>query len=112
MTTFSAYQTQAHTTSRNTQIGHSDTIAYAALGLAGEAGETANKIKKIYRDHAGRVTPEMKGDLIKELGGVLWYVAELATQLDLDLDAIAQINLAELASRQARGVITGNGDNR
>lgn len=90
----------------------SSRIIYPALGLAGEAGEVANKIKKVLRDHQGNVPEEMKQDLKKELGDVLWYVAALATDLHLDLDEIAEENLQKLESRQERGVLGGSGDNR
>ena len=87
-------------------------LAYPALGLAGEAGEVAEHAKKAIRDDRGEVTPERRAALTKELGDVLWYVAQLASELELDLDEIAQINLEKLLSRQARGVLSGSGDDR
>jgi NTP pyrophosphatase (non-canonical NTP hydrolase) len=87
-------------------------LSYPALGLAGEAGEVAEHAKKVIRDDAGEVTPERKAALAKELGDVLWYVAQIATELDLDLDAIAAGNLDKLLSRQRRGVLSGSGDDR
>lgn len=87
-------------------------VIYPALGLAGEAGEVANKIKKIYRDDGGVITPERRAQVSKELGGNLWYIAVLAADLGLSLDEIAQQNLLELAGRKEHGVIHGDGDNR
>jgi len=87
-------------------------LAYPALGLAGEAGEVAEHAKKAIRDDGGEVSPERRAAMAKELGDVLWYVAQLATELDLDLDQIAQANLDKLLSRQQRGVLGGDGDDR
>lgn len=85
---------------------------YPALGLGGEVGEVLNKVKKIMRDHGGKITDEFRADLKKELGDVLWYVAALATELDLDLSDIAQDNIDKLTSRKERGVLSGSGDDR
>jgi NTP pyrophosphatase (non-canonical NTP hydrolase) len=87
-------------------------FAYPALGLAGEAGEVADKLKKVIRDNEGILTDPVRDSVAKELGDVLWYVAVLASELDYDLEAIAENNLAKLASRQQRGVLSGSGDNR
>ena len=78
---------------------------YASLGLAGEAGEFANKIKKVLRDTNGEISDELLKDLSKELGDVLWYVATCATELDLHFDNIAKDNIAKLFDRKERGVI-------
>jgi NTP pyrophosphatase (non-canonical NTP hydrolase) len=87
-------------------------LAYPALGLAGEAGEVAEHAKKAIRDDGGAVLPERREALAKELGDVLWYVAQLASELELDLDEIAADNLEKLLSRQRRGVLSGSGDDR
>lgn len=87
-------------------------LRYAALGLAGEAGEVANTVKKIYRDNRGVLTHEIREKLKKELGDCLWYIQDAATILDLSLKDIAQANLAKLKSRQERGMIEGSGDDR
>jgi NTP pyrophosphatase (non-canonical NTP hydrolase) len=87
-------------------------LAYPALGLAGEAGEVAEHAKKAIRDDAGAVSPARREQMAKELGDVLWYVAQLASELELDLDAVAQANLDKLLSRQRRGVLSGSGDDR
>lgn len=85
---------------------------YPALKLAGEAGEVAEKIGKIIRDEGGVIGPHRSVELAKELGDVLWYVANLAADLGFDLEQIGQMNLDKLESRALRGVITGSGDNR
>ncbi len=87
-------------------------LAYPALGLCGEAGEVAEKVKKMVRDDDGVLTEERRAALSKELGDVLWYVAQVATEAGLDLDAVAQQNLAKLASRAERGALGGSGDDR
>jgi NTP pyrophosphatase (non-canonical NTP hydrolase) len=87
-------------------------LAYPALGLAGEAGEVAEQIKKSIRDDGGEVTEERLAAIAKELGDVMWYVAQLATELGLELDEIAGLNLEKLRSRQLRGVLAGSGDDR
>jgi len=89
-----------------------EALTYPALGLAGEAGEFADHAKKVIRDDGGQVTDERRAAMSKELGDVLWYVAQLATELGLDLDEIAQANLDKLLSRQRRGVLSGSGDER
>ena len=105
-----SYQAQSRLTARYPAAGANP--LYPTLGLCGEAGEVADKVKKVLRDHAGVFSPERVEALKLELGDVLWYVAQLATELGLDLDAIAQANLDKLASRAARNVIAGDGDDR
>jgi NTP pyrophosphatase (non-canonical NTP hydrolase) len=87
-------------------------LAYPALGLAGEAGEVAEHAKKAIRDDGGSVSDERKAAMSKELGDVLWYVAQIATELSIDLNEIAEQNLEKLLSRQQRGVLSGSGDER
>ena len=86
-------------------------VEYCTLGLASEAGEVAGKVKKVLRDHQGDF-PGHQWQIASELGDVLWYVAQLATELGLGLDEIAELNLAKLADRKERGVIGGSGDKR
>ena len=105
----SEYQRQSR---RTAEYPREAWLAYPALGLAGEAGEVAEHAKKAIRDDAGKVSDERKAAMSKELGDVLWYVAQLATELGLDLDDIAAQNLEKLRSRQARGVLSGSGDDR
>jgi NTP pyrophosphatase (non-canonical NTP hydrolase) len=97
---------------RTAQYPREAWLAYPALGLAGEAGEVAEHAKKAIRDDAGQVGEERRAAMAKELGDVLWYVAQLASELGLDLDAVAQTNLDKLLSRQQRGVLSGSGDDR
>lgn len=87
-------------------------VLYASLGLAGEAGEIANKVKKAIRDHSGALPISMKADLVAELGDVLWYVALLAEELDVTLEFVAERNLKKLSSRKSRGELQGEGDTR
>ena len=105
----SEYQRQSR---RTAEYPREAWLAYPALGLAGEAGEVAEHAKKAIRDDEGKVSDERKAAMAKELGDVLWYVAQLATELGLDLDEIAGQNLEKLLSRQARGVLSGSGDDR
>lgn len=107
---FFEYQEKASTTALYPNAGNN--LYYPALGLGGETGEVLNKIKKVMRDHDGNVTDEYREILRNELGDVLWYVAALAKELNLDLDDIAQANLEKLFSRKERGVLGGSGDNR
>lgn len=85
---------------------------YPSLGLAGEVGEVVNKVKKIIRDDDGQVNEEKRAAIAKELGDVLWYVAQLATDLGLSLEEIATNNLKVIQTRLAQGQIHGSGDNR
>ncbi len=97
------------------ETGHSITVIrklYTAIGLAGEAGEVADKIKKYIRDFKGMTDEDQRSGIAKELGDVLWYVAACATEWDLDLDMIAHGNLDKLANRQRQGTLRGEGDDR
>lgn len=105
------YQKKAHETSF-----HEMSVIYPTLGLLGEAGEVAEKIKKLIRDKGYR-----PGDCIDkndmeaialELGDVMWYIAELASNLDLSLQTICQLNLIKLSSRKSRNKLHGSGDFR
>ncbi len=82
------------------------------LGLVGESGEFADKIKKIMRDKRGEFTDEERVEALKELGDVLWYIAEISAYLDTPMSELAKMNLDKLASRKARGTLVGAGDNR
>lgn len=107
---FTDYQTKSRVTAKYPAIGHA--VIYPALGLVNEAGEVAGKIKKIFRDKGGVVGEAEREALKAELGDVLWYIAQVCTELDLSLDEVAESNLTKLLDRQARGKIQGDGDNR
>ena len=85
---------------------------YPTLGLAGEAGEVAEKIKKVLRDNQGIIDEPRKEEIAKELGDVLWYLAQIATELGLSLEEVAQGNLKKGNTKQKRNRLSGNGDNR
>lgn len=91
-------------------------MVYPALGLAGEAGETAEKVKKFWRNlgmiNANELNAEQKLTVIKEMGDVMWYLAALADELSVDLSFVARMNIDKLRDRQARGVVKSEGDNR
>lgn len=97
---------------RTVNVAKNLQLAYTAIGLAGEAGEFAGKIKKVIRDDQGTITAEKRGELKKELGDVLWYLAECANQLGCNLSDIAESNALKLQDRMERGVLQGSGDNR
>jgi NTP pyrophosphatase (non-canonical NTP hydrolase) len=107
---FEEYQTKSRKTAMYPNLG--DNYIYPVIGLAGESGEVSEKIKKVIRDKDGVIDDEVRIAIEKELGDVLWYVAQLASELGLSLDAVAEKNIAKLASRLERGVIQGSGDNR
>ncbi len=86
---------------------------FLAIGIAGEAGEILEKLKKHIRKHgASPIPPDLKEQLKAEMGDVLWYLAELASALDLSLTEVAKTNIKKLNSRKKRGVLMGEGDNR
>lgn len=87
-------------------------IFYAATGLAGEAGEVANKVKKILRDNAGVVDDEVRHKVLGELGGVAWYLNAAAEEFDLRIEDVLNYNYDQITDRQARDVIRGDGDDR
>jgi NTP pyrophosphatase (non-canonical NTP hydrolase) len=87
-------------------------LAHWALGVTGESGEIAEKVKKLIRDYDGKISDDDKRELAKEIGDVLWYLAVLAKHLGYSLDEIGKQNIAKLRDRQARGKIKGSGDNR
>lgn len=117
MLDFNEYQEKAHKTADypSGTIGpekHAADYLYPAMGLSEEAGEVSGKFAKAIRDRHGVIDYNRKVEIIKELGDVMWFVAELATCLDVKLEDVAQRNLDKLASRKERGVIHGEGDNR
>ena len=106
----SDYQRRSRATALYPGLGES--LAYPALGLCGEAGEAAEIVKKALRDESGALSAERRDRLAQELGDVLWYLAQLATEAGLDLGTVATANLEKLASRAARGRLHGAGDDR
>ncbi len=107
---FSEYQTKSRRTAKYPSIGHP--LIYPTLGLTNEAGEVAGKIKKIFRDKGGIISAVDKEALKSELGDVLWYLAQVCTELEISLDGVAEYNIEKLYSRLDRGKIGGEGDNR
>ena len=98
------YQNQADTTAI---YPASVQVLYPTLGLAGEAGEVANKVKKIVRD--GKLDKEAIGS---EIGDCLWYIAAICKDLGLKMEDVAQANLDKLRQRQEKGTLSGSGDTR
>jgi NTP pyrophosphatase (non-canonical NTP hydrolase) len=107
---FNKYQTESRKTAKRVYTEHP--IVYPTLGLTNEAGEFAGKVKKIFRDKDGHISEDDRQALKAELGDVLWYLAQLCTELNLTLEEVAEYNLKKLFSRQGRNQITGEGDNR
>lgn len=87
-------------------------VVYPALGLCGEAGEIAEKIKKAIRDNNGYIDGARKEQLLLEAGDILWYLANLAYDLGISLDDVAQRNIKKLQDRQERNKLNGSGDDR
>ena len=87
-------------------------IIYPTIGLAGETGEVAEKVKKVIRDHIGEFSETQKAEIAKELGDVLWYVASIAADMGYTMDDIARLNIEKIRTRAERNLIHGEGDNR
>ncbi len=104
------YQIRAQETAQ--YPGKGENLFYPGLGLTGEAGEVADKIKKVLRDHKGEFNPERAEAIALELGDVLWYIADLAYELGYSLETIGYMNLNKLKNRKENGTIGGSGDNR
>ena len=109
--TLDDYQKKALTTVITSDNEFRDLLHWV-LGINGEAGEIAEKVKKIIRDKSGQVSDKDKAELAAEIGDVLWYLAVFAHHLGVSFENIAQQNLDKLQSRQARGVLQGSGDDR
>lgn len=110
MSSFDDYQRESRKTWGLVTTDHA--IVYPTLGLANEAGEVAGKVKKIFRDKGGVIGDDDREALKGELGDVLWYLAQICTELDLSLSEVAEANLVKLFSRLERGRIRGEGDDR
>lgn len=107
---FDTYEARAACTAIYPNRGSN--LVYPVLGLVGEAGEIANKVKKLERDHGGEMTEEIQLQLVNEVGDVLWYLAAVAHELGFTLADIAELNLTKLERRKTNGTLTGSGDNR
>ncbi len=107
---FETYQRESRKTWSLVHTDHP--IVYPTLGLVNEAGELAGKVKKIFRDKGGQIGEADREALKGELGDVLWYLAQICTELDLSLAEVAGGNIEKLFSRLERGKISGEGDNR
>ena len=107
--TLNDYQDKALATA---VYGKFNKIIYPTLGLTGEAGEVADKVKKVLRDNEGFFSDEIRSELIKEVGDVLWYVAALSNDLGYTLEEVANMNIIKLSKRRAENKIHGSGDNR
>lgn len=115
---FNEYQEHAKSTAiyPDFDSGSDLELSYLALGLNGEAGEVAEKIKKLIRDGIDKwdinTVTLFNESVVRELGDVLWYVALMANALGVSLEGVASANVFKLQARQERGVLGGNGDNR
>ena len=87
-------------------------IIYPTLGLTGEAGEVANKVKKIIRDDGNKINEGLVQEISAEIGDCLWYISVLADDIGIKLSDIANANLEKLANRKKKGTIHGSGDTR
>ena len=109
MSDFNSYQRSASGTAIYPEKHR---ITYPALGMAGEAGEVANKVKKLIRDGPENRPDTWREDIASEIGDVLWYCAALASDLNLSLGMIAAQNLIKLDKRKDKGTLGGSGDTR
>ena len=107
--TFAEYQVRAE---KLAFYAHDMKVLYPTLGLCGEAGEVADKVKKVYRDNHGVFNADIRKDILKELGDVLWYVTLTGSDLGFSLEEIAIGNITKLEGRHERNTLTGSGDNR
>ena len=107
---FKTYQKRARLTAQYPNLGSNN--IYPTLGLVGEAGEVAEKIKKVIRDKKGIFDDDSKNGIKKELGDVLWYLSNLCTEFNFSLEEVALQNLEKLKLRESKGLISGSGDDR
>ncbi len=107
---FNEYQRKSRSTALYPNVG--ENAIYPTLGLVGEAGEVAEKVKKVIRDNDGAFDQQSKLAIKKELGDVLWYLSQLSAELGFDLNSVACDNLLKLSGRAQRGTIKGSGDER
>ncbi len=105
-----SYQKESRKTALYPDLGNNP--IYPTLGLVGESGEVADKVKKILRDNGGVFDDKSKESIKLELGDVLWYISQLTSELGFNLEDVAEANLLKLRSRLERGCISGSGDSR
>jgi len=108
--TFNDYQAETNKTAIYPDRGHN--FVYPVLGMMGESGEVAEKIKKVWRDKNNVISDTDKLEIKKEMGDVLWYLSQLATELQIDFDDVANTNVLKIQSRLERNKLNGDGDNR
>lgn len=112
--TLNDYQLKATRTATYPDVG--ENFVYPAMGVAGEGGECCDKAKKYWRNNnsldPSDLTPEQHAAIIKEMGDTLWYLAALASELEVSLEYVAELNLLKLNDRKERGVLKSEGDNR
>ncbi len=104
------YQKLARKTANYPNAGKN--LTYPTIGLCGECGEVADKVKKIFRDCDNKVSSKNREAIGKELGDVLWYLSNISSELNFSLNDIAKINLEKIKSRIRRDKVNGSGDNR
>ena len=107
---FNTYQKNARLTAQYPNLGSN--YIYPTLGLVGEAGEVAEKVKKVIRDKKGIFDDESKNSLKKELGDVLWYLSNLCNEFNFSFEEVALQNLEKLKLRASKGNISGSGYDR
>ena len=107
---FKTYQKKARFTAQYPNLGSNN--IYPTLGLVGEAGEVAEKVKKVIRDKNGIFDEESKKAIKKELGDVLWYLSNLCNEFNFSFEEVALLNLEKLKLRASKGKISGSGDDR
>ena len=107
---FKTYQKKARLTAQYPNLGSNH--VYPTLGLVGEAGEVAEKVKKVIRDKNGIFDDESKKGIKKELGDVLWYISNLCDEFNFSFEEVAIQNLEKLKIRASKGMISGSGDDR
>ena len=107
---FKTYQKKARGTAQYPNLGSN--YIYPTLGLAGEAGEVAEKVKKVIRDKKGVFDDDSRDAIKKEIGDVLWYLSNLCTEFEFCFNDVALQNLNKLNLRASKGTISGSGDNR
>ena len=110
--TLNEYQQQSRTTAIYPGRGESIGLIYTAIGLSGETGEVMEHIKKSIRDDNKVISPERRESIIKELGDVLWYLSQVASELNVDLSDVANRNMEKLQKRKEQGKISGQGSDR